>query len=376
MGGIRRHLTFASVTVTIAGLAMAGTALGLGQLARQGRIRPGGSVSDAQGKNHRTSSRIAFERFDPHIGKSRIYTIRPDHTGLHAITKPPANADEDGDPPAWSPNGRRIVFRRIYNDGRPDALIRVNRNGGHPHDITKTNCTGNCLGSAEPAWSPNGKRIAFSRWLGPPPPNGPPPIVGIFVMRANGSHLHQLTQLTPNSGTEDHSPTWSPNSKRIAFMRSNNTKQPENASSIFVMDANGGDLHRIRRMPKKWPGAGVPEWSPNGRRILFGTYCLFGFCGQPQTGAQLFKIRPNGNHLRRLTHLPGNSYDPAWSPSGRRIVFSRNPKVCCPPTGELYVMRRDGTHVRRLTHAPRLDNHNPGWGPSPRKALEAAGLRE
>jgi Tol biopolymer transport system component len=317
---------------------------------------------NARGAAAADSRWIGFQRFDPGMKKVRVYEVRPDGTGLRAITKPPANADEDGQPD-WSPDGSQVVFHRVYNDGRPDSLIVARADGSAPHDVTEPNCTGDCLSSEQPAWSPDGKKIAFSRAIGPPPADGPPPVVGIFVMDADGSHVEQLTQSVPSSGTEDHTPTWSPNGGQIAFMRANNTKKPENASSIYVMGADGSNVTRIRRMPTRWPGSGVPKWSPDGQSILFDTYCLFGACGQSQTGTQLYTIKANGTGLRKLTNLRGNSYDGSWSPSGRSIVFSRNSKVCCPPSGELYVMRRDGTHVRRLTHAPGRDNHNPDWGP-------------
>jgi TolB protein len=263
--------------------------------------------------------------------------------------------------PDSSSDGTKIVFHPLYKDGRPDSLIVANADGSDPHDVTQANCTGNCLGSEQPAWSPDGTRIAFSRALGPVPPDGPPPVIGIFVMNADGSNVQQLTHLTANAGTEDHTPSWCPDGGRIAFMRANNTRRPENASSIYVMGADGSNLTRVRRMPRKWPGSGVPKWSPDGRLILFDTYCLFGRCGQPSTGTQLFTIRPDGTGLRRLTNLPGNSYDGSWSPSGRSIVFSRNRRVG--PTGDLYVMRGAGAHVRRVTHAPRRDSHNPDWAP-------------
>ena len=78
--------------------------------------------------------RIVFQRFDPRIGKDRIYRMRPDGTGLHAITPPPGNAEGDGQADL-SPDGSKVVFRRLYNDGSPDDLIVVNADGGHPRHI-------------------------------------------------------------------------------------------------------------------------------------------------------------------------------------------------------------------------------------------------
>jgi Tol biopolymer transport system component len=118
-------------------------------------------------------------------------------------------------------------------------------------------------------------------------------------------------------------------------------------------------------MPRKWPGAGRADWSPDGSRLLFQTYCLFGNCGQPATGAQLFTIDPETGRQRQLTHLPGNSYNGAWSPDGKRIVFARNRAVG--PAGDIYTMNADGTNLRRLTHRPMLDAHQPDWGAAPRR---------
>jgi Tol biopolymer transport system component len=303
---------------------------------------------------------IAFQRHDPRIDKVRIYTIRPDGSGLRAITEPPANAAGDAKPDI-SPDGSTVVFRRLYNDGTPDELFVVGLGGGAPRNIWRARCPGDaCLGSEEPAWSPKGTEIVFSGARGPIPFDGPPPAIGIFVINADGTNLRQLTQHQMNSGTEDHMPSWSPDGERIAFMRANNTAEPENASSIYAVDADGGNLTLLRRMPPERPGAGRPRWSPDGRRILFDDYCLFGNCGQPPTGAQLFTTRSNGEVLRQLTDLPGNSCCANWSPDGRWIVFSRNPTVAA--LGDLYLMRRDGTQLWRLTHALRFDNHNADWG--------------
>ena len=316
---------------------------------------PSASASHGDAPRHGV---IAFKRFDPKTKKVRLYTIRPSGSGLRPLTRPGPNEDNDSDPD-WSPDGRKIAFTRFFPGDRSEVLV-ARRDGTGLRNLTRDGCSGDCLGDGEPAWSPDGRQIAFGRAIGPVPPDGPPPIVGIFVMDADGSNVRPLTQLEPSSGTEDHAPTWSPDGTRIAFMRSNNTAEPADASAIYTVGSDASDLQLVRRMPRKWPGAGAPDWSPDGKRLLFSTFCYFGPCGQPPTGAQLFTVKPNGHGLRKLTNLPGNSYQPAWSPGGEKIVFARHRRLS--PTGDIYTMRADGTGVRRLTNAPKLDSHAPDWG--------------
>jgi TolB protein len=314
---------------------------------------PGGS---------RAEGRIVFRRLDPGAGKVRLYTMRPNGSGLKAITLPGRDQDDDSQAD-WSPQGRRIAFRRFVNVGRDDErtdLFVVRPDGSGVRNLTRASCEGDCLGSEEPAWSPDGTRIAFMRALGPLSPQGFPATVAIFVMDADGSHVRQLTQLRPGAGSEDHSPSWSPDGRRIAFMRFNTTARPESASAIYTVDADGGKAQLLRRMPRQWPGAGSPDWSPDGSRILFTTYCAFGDCGQPPTGAQLFTIDTAGGRLRQVTHLAGNSYNPRWSPDGKHITFARNPRLG--PEGDVYTIRANGSELRRLTHRPKLNAHYPDWG--------------
>jgi Tol biopolymer transport system component len=113
-------------------------------------------------------------------------------------------------------------------------------------------------------------------------------------------------------------------------------------------------------MPREWPGAGAPDWSPDGRLLLYSTYCYFGDCGQPRTGAQLFTVHPDGSGARQVTDLTGNSYNPRWSPDGRQIVFARNARLA--PEGDIYIIRADGTHLQQVTDEAQLDAHKPDWG--------------
>jgi Tol biopolymer transport system component len=308
---------------------------------------------------------IVFQRFDPVLGKTRLYVVQPDGRGLRALTRPTATEDNDSQPD-WSPDGRRIVFRRFVDVGLPEErahLFVVHADGSGLRDLTGTACSGSCLGDAEPAWSPDGKRIAFIRTLGPAPP-ARPVVVGLFVMNADGTRVRQLTQRRGTFRTEDHAPSWSPDARRIAFMSANTTFRPAGASVIYVINADGTRPRLLRSLPHDWPGAGAPAWSPGGQRLLYSTYCWFGTCGQQAVGAQLYTVGADGKSVRQLTRLAGNSFGARWSPDGRRIVFVRNSHVG--PSGDLWTLAEDGTGLRRLTNAADLAARAPDWGPLPR----------
>jgi Tol biopolymer transport system component len=363
-----------AVVIGATGLALAAgvAAGGFGAVDATAEPSADGLGVGSAGPVHR-NGRIVFQRLDPASGKVRLYTIRPDGSGLRAITLPGAGADMDSQPD-WSPDGRLIAFRRFLNAADPtgptDVLV-VRPEGTGIRNLTRGSCSGDCLSNDAPAWSPDGRRIAFERAIAPPPGGGPLPTVGIYVMNADGSNVRQLTQLEPRSGTGDAAPTWSSDGRRIAFTRKNATIDPVNASAIYTIRPDGSDLRLVRRMPREWPGAGRSDWSPDGGRLLFQTYCLNVSCGQPATGAQLFTIDPNGRRLRQLTHLTGNSRNGAWSPDGNKIVFARNRAVG--PEGDLYTMNADGTKVRRLTHTPKLNAHLPDWGPASPRSRRARG---
>jgi Tol biopolymer transport system component len=330
--------------------------------------QPENSTAEVASEPVAAPGTIVFRRLESPSGKVRLYTVRPDGSQLTAITEPPGRDGQDSHPD-WSPDGRRIAFRRYSDPGGPNEsndLFVVRADGSGLQNLTGQGCKGGCLGNQEPAWSPDGSRIAFVRTTEPQSEGVRLPSTGVFVMNADGSSARRLTQRDERPGTEDHSPTWSPDGRTIAFIRLNNLAGTgkQNASALFTVPSAGGEPKLLHQMPGEWPGAGAPDWSPDGDRILFSTYCYFRECRQPSTGAQVFTIPRRGGQPQRLTNLPGNSYNPRWSPDGKKITFVRNDKVA--PQGDIYTMDADGSNVAPVTSSPELDAHEPDWGALPR----------
>lgn len=114
--------------------------------------------------------------------------------------------------------------------------------------------TSNDVRDADASWSPDGRRIVFTRASDSIP--GAERHSEIHVMDADGTDVQKLTE----GELSAQSPRWSPDGTRIAFDRF----LPDGSRRIFVMDADGSN---VRVLP---PEIGLlPDWSPDGSRLLF-----------------------------------------------------------------------------------------------------------
>jgi Tol biopolymer transport system component len=197
--------------------------------------------------------KIAFEDWNGGFGaKSDIYVVNVDGSGLHLLV---ANAVE----PAWSPDGRQIAFAR---NGDLSAFPRTKRN-----EIDVINVDGSnerTLVRADwlydPAWSPDGLKIAVdyaSR------PLGGYRNKGIWIMNADGTGLHSFTDLSKQPGTGDFDPAWSPDGTRIAFGRGNS---PNDTTWVCVLEL--ADDHHCTPLTHGID-IGPLAWSPDGRSLAF-----------------------------------------------------------------------------------------------------------
>jgi len=294
--------------------------------------------------------------FSAHVhGISQVFTVKPNGTRLRQVTHGAVPAGDNG--LAWSPDGRTL----LYALDSPDGIGRIVRSSadGSGAAVISPPCTGTCLGDSDPTYSPDGKRIAFERAFGPIV-NDNASDVGIFTMNADGSHLTQLTQTSTPTSSEDHNPQWSPDGKRIAFVRLNTTAAPTNSCAIEVMNADGSYL---RRLTPFRINAGGPQWSPNGRRLLFSTY----WCTAVQfQSANLFTVRADGTHRVALTHYAGGTlqaFAGGWSPDGTQIVFHRAAfSGSDTQVGGYYILNIRSKQIRQLTPVRIRYDTQVAWG--------------
>jgi TolB protein len=290
-------------------------------------------------------------------GTPQVFTVNPDGTGLRQITHGPWHAGDTG--LSWFPNGRGLLSSAGPKGGT-DKIVKAAADGGGAAVISAS-CKDHCLGDDDPVYSPNGRKIAFTRALGPVV-KGNASDVGIYTMNADGSHLAQLTQTHQPTSSEDHSPQWSPDGKRIAFVRINTTAQPNNGSTIMVMNADGSHLQRITPLRI---GAANPHWSPNGKQLLYRNY----YSAVQGQSANLFTMHPDGTHRVQLTHYSGGTLQAipdAWSPDDKQILFRRL-KYSGTDTqvGGFYILNLHNKQTRHLTPVTIRYDTEAAWGRKP-----------
>ncbi len=261
---------------------------------------------------------------------------------LKQITNTPGNKTQ----PAWSPDGKRLLY---VASGGPDQKLdiwMINADGsGEPKDLT--NLKGN---ETKPAWSPDGKWIAYtndSRSDGVPQ---------VSIIRPDGSERYRLSY-----DQMEYDPTWSPKNELTFVMNSagaqivftRGQKDPKTGAEptreYYVTPTRFDKLSFTDNLGQ----AAEPAWSPDG---MWLTYTRI---RGKSTNISLsrFPIRVPANDVVHLTDS-GKDTTPSFAPDGQWIAFrsSRDGNA------EIYIMRSTGQTQTNLTNDPAKDQ-DPAWMP-------------
>jgi Tol biopolymer transport system component len=284
--------------------------------------------------------------------------------------------------PAWSPDGKQVVYEKVDYTPRPQnqllyswdpnyeyrytdvfpsfskdatlvvtnkdvdsSIVTMDADGGNKHMVFKssTPCNGTPAGPCGamdgvafgPSWSPDGQSIVFSfggflqiRGVA---------LAKIMTVRRDGTDVQDLTSGKPNAGF----PSWSADGKEVVFRT-----WGENEMGLRIINL---DTHEVRVLTTALDN--LPEWSPDGTRIVFTR--------KQDNNFDIYTIKPDGTDLRRLTDFPATDAHAVWSWDGKYIMWTSGEygfkdeaalyDNSFQPYGTIWVMNADGTGKRLLT---------------------------
>ena len=235
--------------------------------------------------------------------------------------------------PAWRPDGQALAYVSYRQERSPLIFLAEIFLGRSAGNITGERTSGEKASQAfAPAWSPDGKRVAFA--------TNRSGNMEIYVANADGSDVRRLT----NSSAADTAPCWSPTGTEIAFT-SNRTGVPQ----LWVMDNEGLNVRRLTTLGNYNDAC---TWNPSRQ------YSEIAYTSRIEGGFEIAIMDIASRSVRQITEGRGSCEYPSWAPNGRHLVFSCNRGG----TWQLTVADREGRQMNALGAGPG-NNVQPDWGP-------------
>jgi serine/threonine protein kinase len=274
-------------------------------------------------------------------GRPQLYLINVEGTVERQLT----SVEDGACQPAWSPNGKHLLFtspcltREVDYPGSSIWMISFDEADDISGPILVDTGPGN--GNYEPAWDPDGERIAFTSYR-----DGRPQI---YVMNLDGTDLEKLSS---TAFAYDRQPAWSSSGTQLVYMTTRG-----DGTEIWIMPDYGIDEERFSPAGKEKDSN--PDWSDSENIVVYersivGVPRLF-MMTYENRGTRDYRICPEGEHAFKPMK------EPHWSPDGNWIVFHTYPDG---DNRNIAIMATGCTGYTELTSDPAMD-FDPAWRPSP-----------
>ncbi len=345
-----------------------------------------------------------------HTGNDEVYVMNADGSAVTNLTRHQADDME----PCWSPDGRTIYFRSSRNGPTKGEIYAMSADGSNVRQLTKLGggtpgglaispdgqrlafysksnlyainadgtgqikLTSDSKSNYNPAWSPDGTRIAFdSQRSGERDKSGKFLNTDIYVVTVpDDAGDPKIVRLTTDS-EEDQVPVWTPDGTMIAF-----ESKHDGLTELYLINADGTGLTRLTEhedwidfrpvwqpatgkatpatlpaSPVRFSATAVPA-SPTPPAAISVKGRIV-FSSDRDGNFEIYTANVDGSDPVRLTDSPAADGEPVWSPDGTRILFTSERDG----NAEIYSMQADGSDVTRLTNDPGVDV-SPAWSPN------------
>lgn len=211
---------------------------------------------------------IAFERERGLKEGCPLLVTKSDGSHVHRVGRVETDCSGAG----WGPGGRQLAFGGWPGLGpcTPPSRVRCAPNRA---SLWVVNVDGSGLrrllrgreanrSGTHPAWSPDGRTIVFG-WTASP-------LSGLLSIRPDGSGLHALAKPQPKHIEEFSQPAWSRDGRRLAFVV---VDLSAFTRRIVVATSRGRAQRTLARLPVNPGPQGAPSWSPSGTQLAFSGFC-------------------------------------------------------------------------------------------------------
>ena len=297
------------------------------------------SAADTQPKFSPDGRELLFTSLAPGLPNAEIFVMGDNGTQRTQLTRTPTG---NGDA-TWSPDGTEIAFVSERDNEVPNIFI-MRSDGTEVRQITH-----DTAGKSELAWSPTGDRIAFVRV---PAGGGDREI---YSVKPNGSGL---TDLSNDPTNFDLDPAWSPDGTRLAY---SGPLQPGESvgMDLWIMNADGSGQHALMHENNKYSDGAYPAWSPDGTTIAFtanngtGYYHVWSIPVAGGQNAELITNKlPGGNPVdQQVDWQPAPTKEVPKTRISRAVIRRRAASFAFAGTGPATAYRcslREGRHKATL----------------------------